>query len=82
MGDRSLTLYVEDETLTGLETLAHETDRSFQHLKEEAVRQYVEHEIWRADKIRQAVGRADAGDFATDEEMEAAFDRYRADAAG
>jgi RHH-type transcriptional regulator, rel operon repressor / antitoxin RelB len=82
MGDRSLTLTVEDETLARLETLARETGRSSQQLAEEALRQYVEYESWRADKIRSAARRADAGDFASDEEMEAVFDRYRADASG
>ena len=45
---------------------------------------YVEYESWKADKIKDAVRRADAGDFATDEEMQAVFDRYRhaADASG
>jgi len=82
MGDRSLTLNVEDETLSRLETLARETGRSSQQLAEEAVRQYVEYESWRADKIRAAVRQADAGAFATEEEMEAVFNRYRADASG
>jgi predicted transcriptional regulator len=79
MGDRALTLNVEDETLSRLDALARETGRSSEQLAEEAVRQYVEYESWKAHKIRDAVRRADAGAFASDEEMEAVFDRYRAD---
>jgi predicted transcriptional regulator len=83
MGDRALTLNVEDETLARLEALARETGRSSEQLAEEALKRYVEYEGWKADKIRNAVRRADAGDFATDEEMDAVFDRYRAaDASG
>ena len=77
MGDRALTLTVEDETLARLEALARETGRSSEQLAEEALLQYVEYEGWKADKIRDALRRADAGEFASDEEMQAVFDRYR-----
>ncbi len=63
MGDRSLTLNVEDETFARLERLARETGRSSEQLAEEALRQYGEYESWKADKIRDAVQRADAGEF-------------------
>lgn len=83
MADRALTLNVEDETLARLDALARETGRSFEPLAKEALRQYVEYESWKADKIRVAMRRANAGEFASDEEMEAVFDRYRAaDATG
>jgi predicted transcriptional regulator len=82
MGDRVLTLNVEDETLARLEALARETGRSSEQLAGEALKQYVEYESWKAHKIRDAVRRADAGDFATDEEMQAVFDRHRPDASG
>jgi predicted transcriptional regulator len=77
MGDRALTLNVEDETLARLEALARATGRPSEQLAEEALLRYVEYEGWKADKIRDAVRRADAGDFATDEEMDAVFERYR-----
>lgn len=77
MGDRALTLNVEDETLARLEALARETGRSPAQLAEEALGRYLEYESWKAAKIRDAVRRADAGDFASDEEMQAVFDRYR-----
>lgn len=83
MGDRALTLKVEDGTLARLEALARETGRSSEQLAEEALQRYVEYESWKAEKIRDAVRRADAGEFASDEEMRAVFDRYRAaDASG
>jgi predicted transcriptional regulator len=77
MGDRALTLTVEDETLARLEALARETGRSSEQLAEEALLQYVEYEGWKADKIRDALRRADAGEFASDEGMQAVFDRYQ-----
>jgi predicted transcriptional regulator len=77
MGDRALTLNVEDEILVRLDGLARETGRSSEQLAEEALRRYVEYESWKLDKVRDAVRRADAGDFASDDEMQAVFDRYR-----
>jgi len=77
MGDRALTLNVEDKTLARLEELARETGRSSEQLAEEALQRYVEYEGWKADEIRDAMRRADAGEFASDEEMRAVFDRYR-----
>jgi predicted transcriptional regulator len=80
MGDRALTLNVEDETLARLEALARETGRSSEQLAGDALKQYVEYESWKADKIRDAIRRADAGEFASDEEMQAVFERYHPDA--
>jgi RHH-type rel operon transcriptional repressor/antitoxin RelB len=77
MGDRSLTLDVTEETVAGLERLARETGRSPAELANEAVQRFVEYESWKADKIECGLRAADAGDFATDEEMAAVFDRYR-----
>jgi len=77
MGDRALTLNVEDETLARFEDLARATGRSSEQLAEEALLRYVEYESWKVDKIRNAVRRADAGEFASDEGMQAVFDRYR-----
>jgi predicted transcriptional regulator len=84
MGDRARTLKVDDETLARLEALARETGRSSEQLAEDALQRYVAYESSKADKIRNAVRRADAGEFASDEEMQAVFDRHRhaADASG
>ena len=58
--------------------------RPSEQLAEEALLRYVEYESWKAEKVKDAVRRADAGEFASDEEMQAVFDRYRqaADASG
>lgn len=77
MGDRSLTLDVGEETFADLERLARETGRSPAEVANEAVQRYVEYESWKADKIERGLRAADAGDFASDEEMAAVFDRYR-----
>lgn len=81
MSDRSLTLNVAEETFAGLEKLSRETGRSPAQLAHEALTRYVDYESWKAEKIRNALRQADAGKLATDEEMDAAFDRYRRAAA-
>ena len=58
MGDRALTLNVEDEILARFEDLARVTGRSSEQLAKEALKQYVEYESWKADKIGDAVRRA------------------------
>lgn len=77
MSDRSLTLDVAEETLAGLERLARETGRSPAEVANEAVQRFVEYESWKADKIECGLRAADAGEFASDEEMAAVFDRYK-----
>jgi RHH-type transcriptional regulator, rel operon repressor / antitoxin RelB len=77
MGERSLTLSVAEEIVAGLDRLARETGRPADQLAEEALQRYLDYEGWKIEKIRQAIVRADAGEFATDEEMAEAFDRYR-----
>jgi RHH-type rel operon transcriptional repressor/antitoxin RelB len=77
MGDRSLTLNLAEETFAGLDRLSRETGRSPNQLVQEALTRYIDYESWKLEKIRNAMRRADAGEFATDEEMGSAFDRYR-----
>lgn len=77
MGERSLTLDVAEATFAGLERLARETGRSPAEVANEAVQRYVEYESWKADKIERGLRAADAGEFASDEEMAAVFDRYK-----
>jgi RHH-type transcriptional regulator, rel operon repressor / antitoxin RelB len=77
MSERSLTLSVAEEIVAGLDRLAHETGRSADQLAEEALQRYLDYESWKSEKIRNAIAQADAGEFATEEEMAEAFDRYR-----
>ena len=77
MGDRSLTVSVAEETIAGLDRIARETGRSPDQLAGEALEQYVEYQSWKTEKIKQAIGAADADEFATDAEIDAAYDRYR-----
>jgi RHH-type transcriptional regulator, rel operon repressor / antitoxin RelB len=52
-----------------LDQLAEATQRSRSFLATEAVREFVELNEWQVRELQQAVREADAGDFATPEEV-------------
>lgn len=81
MSTRTLTLQVADEVVEALDRLAEATGRSRDELTEEAIRELLDYEAWKEAKVRRAIEEADRGEFATDDEMEEAFTRYRPDAA-
>lgn len=49
--------------------LAKETDRSRAYLINQAMEQYILREAWQVAEIKKALKEADAGDFATSEEL-------------
>ena len=59
-----------------LDRLVKATGRNRNALIEEAVRRFIEVERWQLADIEAGVRDADAGDFATAEEVEAAFSKY------
>ncbi|KIH84292.1 Prevent host death protein, Phd antitoxin [Pseudomonas batumici] len=63
-----------------LASLAKATGRSKSFLAIDALRDYLAREAWQIAEIQRAIEEADAGDFATDEEVEATFRKWGADA--
>jgi predicted transcriptional regulator len=63
--DTTLTIRLPEETKQSLEQLAEATGRSKSFLALDAIRAYLEREAWQVAQIQEAVGEADAGDFAT-----------------
>lgn len=51
--------------------LAEATGRTRSYLAVQAIQDFVDREAWQIAEIKQALLEADAGDFATDEEMAA-----------
>jgi predicted transcriptional regulator len=76
-----MTVRLEDEVKDRLERLADSTQRSKSFLAAEAIRQYVDTNEWQIAEIQQALAEADAGDFASDDEVAAVFDKWTAKAA-
>ena len=60
-----------DELSEQLEALAKATGRSKSFLVEQAIRNFIERESWQIAEITLAMQEADAGDFASDDELNA-----------
>ena len=71
------TIRVDRKTKARLEKLAKETRRSESRLAAEAIRSYVDVNEWQIAGIKQAIKEADAGNFATEREVEALQRKWR-----
>ncbi|MDO9450707.1 MAG: CopG family ribbon-helix-helix protein [Rugosibacter sp.] len=76
MDTTTLTLRVPSEMKEQLDKLANATHRSKSYLAGEAIRQYLDLEAWQIGEIQQALKEADANDFASDDEVDAAVRKY------
>lgn len=65
----SMSMRLPDELAIQLGALAEATGRTKSFLAIQAIQDFVEREAWQVAEIKQALLEADAGDFATDEEM-------------
>ena len=72
----TVTTRIDDISLKQLDMLADATDRSRSWLVADAVKRYVMEESWQVAAIKEGIREADAGDFASDDEVKAAFARW------
>lgn len=74
---KSISFRIDDDKLHLLDQLAvsQDCDRSF--LLNEAVDDYLEVQQWQLAGIDQAIADADAGQFASEAEVKAAFDAFK-----
>ena len=63
-----------------LDSVAASMDRDRSYVLNEAVAAYLEVQQWHLADTRKAVEEAEAGDFATEREVERAFAKYKRDA--
>lgn len=75
-----MSLRIPDEIADTLASLAKATGRSKSYLAVDALRQYLAREAWQIDEIQKALEEADAGDFASDEEVSALAKKWNANA--
>jgi len=73
----TVTLRLDDEVKIKLEKLAESTHRSRSFLAAEAIKAYVESNDWQIAEIYQALKEADAGDFASQQEVNAVVNKWR-----
>ena len=76
----TMTIRVPPELKSSLDKLAGATRRSKSFLAAEAIREYVELNEWQIKELQDALGEADAGDFASEEEVRAVMKKWSSDA--
>ena len=72
----TMTIRLEPELKSRLDKLSVATRRSKSFLAVEAVREYIEINEWQIEEIKDAVNEADAGDFASDREVQTVFNKW------
>lgn len=60
-----------------LDALAQAQDRDWTYVLNEAIDAYLDVHQWQIEHINEGIRQADAGEFATDAEVAAAFSRWR-----
>ncbi len=76
-----ITLRVDSKLKKKLDKLARTTQRSRSFLAAEAIRDFVSLNEWQIEEIKKGLREADAGNFATDEEVEAMRKKWKRRAA-
>jgi RHH-type rel operon transcriptional repressor/antitoxin RelB len=76
----TMTLRLEDEVKDRLDKLAEATQRSKSFLAAEAIREFVENNEWQIQETKAALKEAQAGDFASDEDVAALAKKWQVNA--
>lgn len=71
-----MSLRLPDDIAGTLASLAKATGRSKSFLAVDALRAYLAREAWQIAEIQRALEEADAGDFASPAEVQAALDKW------
>ncbi len=75
----TMTIRLEPELKARLDKLSAATRRSKSFLAAEAVREFVQLNEWQIEEIKAGLKEADAGDFASDQEIRAVFNKWGVD---
>jgi len=75
-----MSLRLPDELSDTLASLAKATGRSKSYLALDALREYLAREAWQIGEIQQAIVEAEAGDFASTEELSATLKKWNVNA--
>jgi predicted transcriptional regulator len=77
MTKETISFRIDREKKTALDDIADELDRDRSYVINEAVDAYLEVRQWQLEHIREGLRQAQAGEFATEEEVRQAFARWR-----
>ena len=73
----TMTLRIEDSIKEQLEKLAQATHRTKSFLASEAIKNYISMNEWQINVIKEGLEEADRGEFASDEEVKAVFNKWK-----
>ena len=73
----AITVRMDAEKRAALDALARVTDRDRSYLVNEAIDAYLAVQGWQIAHVREGLRQADVGEFATDEDVAAAYARWR-----
>ena len=73
----TITFRIDPEKRSALDEIAAATDRDRSYILNEAIDAYLEVHRWQLDHIQEGIQQADAGEFASADEVDAAFARWR-----
>ena len=73
MSQESFTFLLDSEKKEALKAIANVTDRHLTYVLNEAIASYLDIYQWLLDEINKGVAEAEAGDFASDDEVQAVF---------
>jgi predicted transcriptional regulator len=73
MNQENVTFPIDSEKKKALKAIATVMDRDLTYVLNEAITSYLEIYQWLVDEIKKGVAEAEAGDFASDNEVQAVF---------
>ncbi|MEG4938943.1 CopG family transcriptional regulator [Microcoleus sp. F4-D5] len=73
MSQESFTFLLDSEKKEALKAIANVTDRDLTYVLNEAIASYLDIYQWLLDEINKGIAEAEAGDFASDDEVQAVF---------
>ena len=73
MSQENFTFLLDSEKKEALKAIATVTDRDLTYVLNEAIASYLDIYQWLLDEINKGVAEAEAGDFASDDEVKAVF---------
>jgi predicted transcriptional regulator len=75
MSKENVTFRIDSEKRTALDAIATAIDRDRSYVINEAINLYLDIHQWQIEEIKKGIAEADAGDFASEEEVQAVFAR-------
>ena len=72
----NVTLRLDKDKVALLDQFAQSDDRDRTYLIKKAIDGYLSMRQWQVDEIKKAIAEADAGEFASDEEVEELFAKW------